>query len=227
MFVYEKKLQYPIKITTPNPKLAAIIITQYGGPDSDQRRRASLEPPCPCDGGLDRPVPLLVVFRGCFPAVRGFPFPAHRPSAPYIYCKGKLFERAWGVAMVRANQHGQVTVRCTPFWAAGDYTFMVYDASNHIVSFGKTARNGTASFQVDSCGEYRVRVCSKRHLNPRAVNRWLLLRPERAYALHFVFRSFFLKQGFVTAMFRLTDRNYDGLPIQKGEIQLCQAPMKF
>jgi len=32
MFVYEKKLQYPIKITTPNPKLAAIIITQYGGP---------------------------------------------------------------------------------------------------------------------------------------------------------------------------------------------------
>ena len=36
MFVYEKKLQYPIKITTPNPKLAAIIITQYGGPDTNK-----------------------------------------------------------------------------------------------------------------------------------------------------------------------------------------------
>ena len=35
MFVYEKKLQYPIKITTPNPKLAAIIISQYGGPDGE------------------------------------------------------------------------------------------------------------------------------------------------------------------------------------------------
>lgn len=35
MFVYEKKLQYPVKIKTPNPKLAAIIISQYGGPDGE------------------------------------------------------------------------------------------------------------------------------------------------------------------------------------------------
>ena len=35
MFVYEKKLQYPVKIATPNPKLAAAIISQYGGPDGE------------------------------------------------------------------------------------------------------------------------------------------------------------------------------------------------
>ena len=35
MFVYEKKLQYPIRIKTPNPKLAALIISQYGGPDGE------------------------------------------------------------------------------------------------------------------------------------------------------------------------------------------------
>ena len=35
MFVYEKKLQYPVRITTPNPKLAAVIISQYGGPDGE------------------------------------------------------------------------------------------------------------------------------------------------------------------------------------------------
>lgn len=35
MFVYEKKLQYPVKITNPNPKLAALIISQYGGPDGE------------------------------------------------------------------------------------------------------------------------------------------------------------------------------------------------
>lgn len=35
MFVYQKKLQYPVKIDTPNPKLAALIITQYGGPDGE------------------------------------------------------------------------------------------------------------------------------------------------------------------------------------------------
>lgn len=35
MFVYEKKLQYPVRIKNPNPKLAKIIITQYGGPDGE------------------------------------------------------------------------------------------------------------------------------------------------------------------------------------------------
>ena len=35
MFVYEKKLQYPVRIDKPNPKLAAIIISQYGGPDGE------------------------------------------------------------------------------------------------------------------------------------------------------------------------------------------------
>ena len=35
MFVYDKKLQYPIRITNPNPKLAAIIISQYGGTDGE------------------------------------------------------------------------------------------------------------------------------------------------------------------------------------------------
>lgn len=32
MFVYEKRLQYPVHIHTPNAKLAKLIITQYGGP---------------------------------------------------------------------------------------------------------------------------------------------------------------------------------------------------
>ena len=35
MFHYDKKLQYPVKIDKPNPRLAAIIISQYGGPDGE------------------------------------------------------------------------------------------------------------------------------------------------------------------------------------------------
>ena len=35
MFVYDKKLQYPVKISNTNPRLAAIIISQYGGPDGE------------------------------------------------------------------------------------------------------------------------------------------------------------------------------------------------
>ena len=35
MWVYEKKLEYPVKIKRTNPKLAKIIIAQYGGPDGE------------------------------------------------------------------------------------------------------------------------------------------------------------------------------------------------
>ena len=35
MFLYNKKLQYPVKIDRPNPRLAQVIISQYGGPDGE------------------------------------------------------------------------------------------------------------------------------------------------------------------------------------------------
>lgn len=35
MWTYEKRLQYPIKIKNPDPAMAKIIITQFGGPDGE------------------------------------------------------------------------------------------------------------------------------------------------------------------------------------------------
>ncbi len=35
MFIYEKKLQYPVKIKNCSPRLASVIISQYGGPDGE------------------------------------------------------------------------------------------------------------------------------------------------------------------------------------------------
>lgn len=35
MWQYQKKLQYPINIKKPNPKLASLIMSQYGGPDGE------------------------------------------------------------------------------------------------------------------------------------------------------------------------------------------------
>lgn len=35
MWIYEKKLEYPVKIATPDPKAAKIIISQLGGPDGE------------------------------------------------------------------------------------------------------------------------------------------------------------------------------------------------
>jgi spore coat protein JC len=35
MWVYDKKLEYPIKIKKPDPRMAKLILTQYGGPDGE------------------------------------------------------------------------------------------------------------------------------------------------------------------------------------------------
>ena len=35
MWVYEKKLQFPVKIKNPNPRTASLIISQLGGPDGE------------------------------------------------------------------------------------------------------------------------------------------------------------------------------------------------
>ena len=35
MWIYEKKLQYPVKIATPNARLAGLIIDALGGPDGE------------------------------------------------------------------------------------------------------------------------------------------------------------------------------------------------
>ncbi len=57
MWGYEKRLQYPVKITRPNAKAAQIILSQYGGPDGEMG--ASLRylsqryaMPCPQLAGL-------------------------------------------------------------------------------------------------------------------------------------------------------------------------------
>ncbi len=47
MFVYEKRLEYPIRIKNTNPKLASVIISQYGGPYSNKLRLR-----IPCSTGM-------------------------------------------------------------------------------------------------------------------------------------------------------------------------------
>lgn len=35
MWIYQKKLMYPVNIKNPCPKTAKYVISQYGGPDGD------------------------------------------------------------------------------------------------------------------------------------------------------------------------------------------------
>ena len=43
MFIYEKKLQYPIRIKQPNPALAKVIVSQYGGPNGELALKTKIE----------------------------------------------------------------------------------------------------------------------------------------------------------------------------------------
>ena len=35
MWIYQKKLEYPVNITKPDPRMAKALMAQYGGPDSE------------------------------------------------------------------------------------------------------------------------------------------------------------------------------------------------
>ena len=35
MWIYEKRLEYPVNITKPDPRMAKLLLAQYGGPDSE------------------------------------------------------------------------------------------------------------------------------------------------------------------------------------------------
>ena len=48
MWIYEKKLEFPVKITKPDARLAKIMIEQYGGADGELG--ASLSQPEIYDG---------------------------------------------------------------------------------------------------------------------------------------------------------------------------------
>lgn len=35
MWIYERKLEYPVRVSGPNPLMAKYVITQYGGPEGE------------------------------------------------------------------------------------------------------------------------------------------------------------------------------------------------
>ncbi|MBQ3159706.1 MAG: manganese catalase family protein, partial [Clostridia bacterium] len=35
MWIYEKRLEYPVNITKPDLRMAKLLMAQYGGPDSE------------------------------------------------------------------------------------------------------------------------------------------------------------------------------------------------
>ena len=44
MWNYEKRLQHPVRITQTNPKIAQVIISQFGGPDGELAALCDISP---------------------------------------------------------------------------------------------------------------------------------------------------------------------------------------
>lgn len=132
--------------------------------------------------------------------------------------------RARGVSM--GNQRQYVTIHCvSPFYLGRCFEIVVFNKDNCPVFHGKTGQDGTSSFAICLPGEYCIRVRAQSCLSPRAATRWLFLQPNRSYSVYFLFSACCFKSSFTTVKFRLTDQNYVGLPIQKGDIRLCRVPM--
>ena len=119
----------------------------------------------------------------------------------------------------------RVTAQCIPSSTWGDYEVTCYDEMNNIVAQCATTCNGTAAFNVRSPGEYRIRARSKKPRSPIAITSWLYLCPNANQKIYFRFGSCCIKPCYTMARFNISDKNYDGLPIQEGVIQLCQVPI--
>lgn len=49
MWIYTKQLEYPVNIVNPNPRMAKMLLAQYGGPDSELAEACAILPsvsPC-------------------------------------------------------------------------------------------------------------------------------------------------------------------------------------
>lgn len=123
------------------------------------------------------------------------------------------------------KKRGHITIRCISPCISKNFEVIVFNEDNLSLFQDKTDQDGTASFDVCLPGEYQVCVRAQSFLSPQAATRWLFLCPNRTYTVYFLFNSFCMKPVFTTATFYLTDRNYGGLPIQKGDIQLCRVLM--
>lgn len=46
MWNYEKRLEYPVNITNPNPEMAKLIISQFGGPNRGGLYKSAISAAC-------------------------------------------------------------------------------------------------------------------------------------------------------------------------------------
>ncbi len=127
--------------------------------------------------------------------------------------------------MIAKDEYGEVVIQCFPKKQDySGYTVTITDWCGNLIGCGKTCKIGFFSFRVPVLGEYHIKVEASGRFSPKVAHRWVRLCPYSCCMLFFVFHKQIVVK---TATFTLTDRHYEGLPIQKGELILCPAPILF
>lgn len=127
--------------------------------------------------------------------------------------------------MIATNKHGGALIQCFPLYQNHSaYSVIVTDLCDNIISCGRTCQHGIYQFDVPVLGEYHIRIEGGEGYSPRVSHRLVRLCPCCCRVFYFIFN----KQPVVSmATFTLTDRYYEGLPIEKGELTLCPVPILF
>lgn len=128
--------------------------------------------------------------------------------------------------MSETGKRGRVLIKCIPNNRAFlKYAITVSNSQNETIFQGNTSKKGIAEFKVNECDLYQIKVESQKCLSPRAAYRWVTLSPQSKCSLYFIFNAAFSSHCITKPTFYLTDQNYSGLPISKGELYLWHVPM--
>ena len=95
----------------------------------------------------------------------------------------------------------------------------VTDSQDNLI-FCSNTYNNTVQFKVNYYDRYRIKVTSYEDVRPSSICQWAYLDPCSNANFCFVFNRIFCPSCCIDKKFKLTDSNYDGLPIQNAQIYL-------
>lgn len=100
------------------------------------------------------------------------------------------------------------------------YHILIYNHKQHLIYDGFTTKYGVLDFDFPEYGLYKIVIKSNNSWIPKVNKKSIFLSPNCSDLLIFTLHSYCNSKSKDPITIRLTDRNYKGLPIEKGEIKL-------
>ena len=123
---------------------------------------------------------------------------------------------------------GCITVVCkAPVRSLKGFEVVLYNADRNIIDSQRTDKNGIVRLSPPCPGTYTIKVSGNKHLSPKAIYSWITVGRCCNCLKYFVFEARIPPYPIIHAAFKLNDRYYSGLPINKGDIYLWQDHIQY